>query len=497
VFNKGIVVQALGGVVVSGTVTTKASPTTLNTGTGTLTVDAAGQLSTSGQLLVVTTDDMDLHGAVDSGTRALTVECTSADRTVGLGAGAGQLSLAASELQQITATGMTIGGTTCGSQTVDGVTTVSSAGISQVLTMLASRDDASVTFSSTGSSFNALSVQSDNGIAVQVDITTTGGTLFLDGDLDNSQAGDSTSNVTLGVDVTVTAFSVLTLSSTTGFLEAAGALTLAAGSGIVINDHFNAMNSGNSLVINSDNDSSGDGTLTLQTGKNLVSYNGPIQVTAFDVTIAGTIDAGADAITFHGSKPEQTIGISGSDSPTQELNIATTELDRMHAVAGITAGSSLSANVIVDSVSTASTETLGTFTLVASKAAMQVTFAAGSAGSSSFDKGIVVQTGNGIAFCANVTTRSDPSALDTTSGYVTVQQGATLSTTNQNLAITTDSIDLNGLVDTGTASLVLECSSDDQLVQIGNRYINKTFWYGNSTHNYLNKSVVAEQNDDN
>ena len=48
---------------------------------------------------------------------------------MGLGAGAGQFSLTAAEFTQITSSGMSIGGSMCGSQTIDGVANANSAGI--------------------------------------------------------------------------------------------------------------------------------------------------------------------------------------------------------------------------------------------------------------------------------------------------------------------------------------------------------------------------------
>ena len=51
-FNKGIVMQAMGGVVLSASVTTKNLQTVLFAGTGTLTTDSSISLSSSNQLLV-------------------------------------------------------------------------------------------------------------------------------------------------------------------------------------------------------------------------------------------------------------------------------------------------------------------------------------------------------------------------------------------------------------------------------------------------------------
>ena len=90
--------QAMGGVVLSQSLTTESSSVVVSTGTGSLTVVSTMSLSTTGQLLTITADDFDLNGEVSSGTHTTIIECTSAGRTVGLGAGAGDLSINAMEM---------------------------------------------------------------------------------------------------------------------------------------------------------------------------------------------------------------------------------------------------------------------------------------------------------------------------------------------------------------------------------------------------------------
>ena len=108
-----------------------------------------------------------MAGVVSSGTSALVLHCTTDDKAVVLGAASssGQLGLTDAEFGKITANGMTIGGAACGSQTVSGVTAANSDKVSGVLTLLASRDEATVTFSSAGSTLNALVAAADKGVA--------------------------------------------------------------------------------------------------------------------------------------------------------------------------------------------------------------------------------------------------------------------------------------------------------------------------------------------
>ena len=268
VFNKGILVQAMGGVVVSTDVTTTSSQTVMQTGTGTMTVASGAQLSTSSNLLTLTIDDISLTGAISTGTTTVVVECTTAGRTIGLGSAPAELMFGDAELGQITATGMTVGGTNCGSQTVTGITETNSDGISTILTLLASRDDAQVTFTGDGSTFNILSVEADDGVLIKTKVLTFGGPFFMDSNINHAYDSSDAANNVLGFTdgQTVFAHTVLTLSSYQGSVTFAGTATLSAGSGIFILDHVKGVAASKPIVINADYESHGDGTLTIMTG---------------------------------------------------------------------------------------------------------------------------------------------------------------------------------------------------------------------------------------
>ena len=71
---------------------------------------------------------------------------------------------------------------------------------------------------------------------------------------------------------TETASGVLTLEAAIGSLIIqGGALTLRAGSGIVLEDSMTGGSSGQQLVLNADSDSNGDGTLTVSATKTVSS----------------------------------------------------------------------------------------------------------------------------------------------------------------------------------------------------------------------------------
>ena len=83
--------------------------------------------------------------------------------------------------------------------------------------------------------------------------------------------------------------------STTSSVTAKGTLTLQAGTGIVILDNMNSEAAGKAVVINSDYENAGDGTLTLVSTKTLTSNNGAVTITAWDVDLAGSLTAGTAA----------------------------------------------------------------------------------------------------------------------------------------------------------------------------------------------------------
>jgi hypothetical protein len=233
-FNKGIIVQATGGIVFSQSVTTKNLQTVLRAGSGTLTIVDRRTLSTTNQLLTMTADDIVLQGvaSVTTGAAAIVV-ATDSTKTVGLGTDATQFSLTSAEVGKLSATGLTVGSLGINSHvTVMGVTLANSNAIDVMVTLLATVDDSSITFATTASTFHSLAAQADNGVIVQVDITATTGTLYLDGDYENSSTEDSDNDITIAADVTVAAETQMTLEATTGVVVPAGKLTLVAGSGL-------------------------------------------------------------------------------------------------------------------------------------------------------------------------------------------------------------------------------------------------------------------------
>ena len=137
---------------------------------------------------------------------------------------------------------------------------------------------------------------------VQADVRSVVGTLYLDGDTDASSTQDSVNAVQFGTNLTLTAKTWMTLQSTTGGLVGMHELTLRAGAGVAILSDIASVPGSTPLVIDADFESAGDGILRVAAGKTVSTNSSQMTITAWDVDLAGMLDAGSGAIRIHGSK---------------------------------------------------------------------------------------------------------------------------------------------------------------------------------------------------
>ena len=177
-------------------------------GVGSFVVAAAKTLITTNNTLILTANDISLAGSINAGTSATTLLVSDAG-TIGLGATAGNYTLSSAELQNITSTGLTIGDETNSNITVDGITAANSNNVSGTVTLNATLDNASVIFATTASTFNALTANADDGIAINVALTTDVGAMTLEGDADN--AADTNDDITIATGLTLTSAGSITL----------------------------------------------------------------------------------------------------------------------------------------------------------------------------------------------------------------------------------------------------------------------------------------------
>ncbi len=185
-------------------------------GTGTYSQSNSGSaVTTSGGAVVITADDINLAGTINSGAGSTSIFSSNA-QTIGLGATAGGMTISGTELQNITATGLTIGNAVNLSITVNGITAANSNNISGTVTLKATGTGQDVNFGVGPSVFNALVANADNNINVTGAVTTDIGGLGL-------IAANGTVN--LGANITTASGATATISAGAGANQTAGTLS--------------------------------------------------------------------------------------------------------------------------------------------------------------------------------------------------------------------------------------------------------------------------------
>ena len=173
---------------------TSAGTTTFDADTdnngGAFTLASGAALSTGNNALSITATTIALNATLSSGTASTILLTAQSGTTIGLGSGSGTFSLTGSELGQITAGSLTIGDGTNGNISVDGVSSGNSDQFG-ALTLNATASGASVTFGTSDSTFQGLTVNAENGISLTSSLTTNGTTSF-NSDSDGDGTGDFT-----------------------------------------------------------------------------------------------------------------------------------------------------------------------------------------------------------------------------------------------------------------------------------------------------------------
>jgi len=351
-------------------------------GDGDLTVASGSTVSTTGNALNITANDIDLSGNLSSGAAATTI--TDSDGGgIGLGdtAVTNGLNLSGSELERIAAAYLEL--ETAGSITVDDISAANSNNVGTVTLDAAG----SIEFANAPSTFNALDVQANNGISINEDLATDTGILSLDGDANGS--ADGSDGIAFADGVTVTSATSLTLATTNGSLTGAGALTLNADNGISIKD---SLTTAGITVINADTSGLGAGDLEIAFGSTVSTTGNVLNITANDIDLLGNLSSGVAATTITDSDGGG-IGL-GTLPVAGRLNLSDVELGN------ITAGSLelvTSGVIVVDGITEVNSDNVNTVTLNADD---KISFAGNA---SEFD-GLIAKAANGIDVDVNLTT---------------------------------------------------------------------------------------------
>lgn len=483
------------GVNVNTDVTTTVGAVSLTSGLGAVTI-ADGVDVLSATTLSVAANDLNMNSSgtlTSATTMAISQNLTAG--SIGIGDTSGTMTVSGSELQRMTATGLTFTNATDGAIIVDNISATNSANISGTVTLTATTGTlGTIAFINNPSSFRTLATTSDNGTNVGVNLDTTVGALTLnvnsaaltiaDGatassaanltinanDLNMNASGSLTSVGTLGITQNTTGgtialagvgtmsvssselqrmtaaalnFTTSTNGSITldgvGVLDTAniaGTLTLTAtaGTGAVIAQTASSL-FGSPLTISTD-------TLTVNNGITLATNNQVFLITTSDLVLnaTGALSSGTAAMTI----TQQNIaglGVFALGNAVGTLTIDNTELE--HITAGtlaLTAGTSggVSGTFDIDGVTSAATANIAGVTTVTATAGTlgSVTFLGSD---STFTNGLTVNTDNAI----------------------TVNDSVTLQTTNAALILTGSSLNLNasGSINTGTGNTTINANT--------------------------------------
>ncbi|MEO1529758.1 MAG: hypothetical protein AAFX06_30440, partial [Planctomycetota bacterium] len=453
-----LAVNATDGVLVQAGLSTTIGELTIDADTdagdnvGTITIDAGVTVSTDSQTLQLTANDLDLSGAINSGTASTIVEDSDGD---GIGLGDSSitdgLNLSSAGMLNITANGLTLRSTNL--IRVDNVTQPNSI---SGTTLLESGD--SISFVNNASVFTSLDAQADDQITVNVDLTTSAGNLVLDGDA-NSTA-DSSDTIEFGAGVQVTSAGTLELRAATGGLSGSGALTLSAADGVRIQDSLAVAGQ---LTVNADNDAGdGVGDFEIASGATVSSSNQAISVTADSLLLSGTLDAGTNTLTLVDSDGD---GIAVGDTTVTGVfeltNASSTNLSAADVVL------TTSGNITVDNFSQDAGVT-GAYRLEATGDGAFITFAGGG---STFSQ-LVLTASDGIAVSADLAVSTNGLSVNADNdagdnlGTFAISSGVTVNSNNQAVNITANDVDLLGDLNAGTSQITVT-DSDGSGIRIG------------------------------
>jgi hypothetical protein len=425
-----LTVNADDGLQITGNVTTGSS-TILKANvdldaTGTFEVDDGVTVSTTNSSLFVAAIEFDLNstGKLDSGSNNTQIASVG---TIGLGnadcSSSCQMNISGAELANITATDLLIGGSVTTSIFVDGVTADNFTNISGDLDLQAKATTTTglITFTGTASTFKNLDAESNNGIVIETDLTSTTGELEFFADAD----GGGGSSFTISSGVTLTSAAEMELAVNTATISAAGSLNLSAVNGITFDS---SLTSSGALTFNADSNTDGTGLLTVLASKSINSSGNAITNTFQTISLGSgsTINAGAGALTNN---------FTAGSLSTNET-----------AVAKFTGGSlttNVNGDITITGFSSSTTSNIaGLITIISTAGSITV------AGASDFNNGLTLKASNDINVKANLTTVNDFIAVadndDNDSGEFTLDSGVTLTSSSGDIDITAFGINENG-----------------------------------------------------
>jgi filamentous hemagglutinin family protein len=391
-----------------------------------------GSLESSEGNITLQGNDLILAGTISSANGTTTLLSSGAG-TIGLGTGTGTFSVSGTELQNITAANLEIGDGTTGSITVGGISAANSNNIAETTTLYATKSSSKVIFAG-DSTFNSLTANAGNGIAVNAAVTTDTGNLVLNGGtggitgtgattltssqgltLNSAFSSTGDANITAGTEITlangigVSSDGTLSLSAAGG-VNALGSVTLSSANGFTLNSDFTSA-SGASIIADSNFD--GTGTFTIASGKTATAQS--LTVKAADVELNGSINTN-NGTTELRSSTGATIGLG--DATGTAMTIDGAELQNITADLLVVGGGSSQSDITVDNVTEANSNNVGRVLLLANlsgSSSRVVTFA----NNTSTFNALTVSADQIIAVNSGITTDAGNLELDGDTGGIT------------------------------------------------------------------------------
>ena len=521
--------------------TTTFDADTDNDGSGTFTIDSGKALSTGNNALSITAGGLALNGTLSSGgTAGTTILASLSGATIGLGAsscgGTCGISLTTTELGNITAGSLTIGDGSNGNITVEGVSSTDSDQFG-TLTLNATASASSVTFETSDSTFQGLTVNAGNGITLSSNLTTNGTTGF-NSDSDGNGTGDFSIFTAKTLNTTNNA---LTITSNSMSFNSTGAINSGtAGTTLQVSDAGTiglGGASGDFSLSNSDLAQISAGSLTIGSATNgtitvdgVTSTSTPLTLIAtasgsavnFSSTSSFsdlTVDAGTGGVVFGGSTTSSgnlsvtsggaitdtgTLTITGTSSFTTDVDDRAITLDNTSnvftgAVSLNTSGTSGNATLTSNNAVTLSTSTVGgdLAVTVGGDNSLNVTGAGSAGGFISLladDDIIFTASGDLTTTTGNITVTADnDSDNNGAGGALTMVDGTVFDAGSGTLALAADEDITLGLLETTSSSdtaVTLTSTSGGVFDGDDSSFSNTTIIVGSASDSFLD--IVAE-----
>ncbi|NCF70351.1 MAG: hypothetical protein GWP59_01485, partial [Chlamydiales bacterium] len=284
---------------------------------------STGEKLTSATNISLQADDVSLYGELEAKQVSIT---PTLNQDVGIGDTESDLSLSKTEISRITTEKLVIGGAESGSITVNNIEELDGANIDQ-WSLDATANGESITFATNDSSFTALEAKADDGIKVEVNVTTTVGDLALNADADDT-ADAGGDKLEIFADKTLSSAKELKLETESGQILGRSNISLDSVESTLILADF-LLDS--DLTIEADTNADGVGSFELAADKTLDTQGNNLNIQASDIALNGDIDASEATVNLSVQKVAGEDKSIGLGLATRTFNLDGDELENITA----------------------------------------------------------------------------------------------------------------------------------------------------------------------